>query len=112
MEKKDALEALSALGQETRLEVFRLLVRSGPGGMTAGAIAQALAVRQNTLSSNLALLARAGLIEGRKEGRHIRYAADLEGLRRLLAFLLEDCCGGRPEACGPLLDRIFTQCRC
>lgn len=112
MDKLEALSALSALAQKTRLEVFRLLVKAGPQGMTAGAIAETLAVRQNTLSSNLALLAQAGLIEGRREGRNIRYLAKLEAMRSLLAFLLEDCCGGRPEACEPLLAEILAACNC
>lgn len=100
------IEALSALAQETRLDVFRLLVSTGPPGLCAGEIAVRLDVRQNTLSTHLALLARAGLVRGVREGRSIRYIANFEGMRRLLGFLMEDCCGGRPETCRPLLEEL------
>jgi DNA-binding transcriptional ArsR family regulator len=106
MDKKLSLEALSALSQGTRLDVFRLLVKAGPGGLCAGEIAARLAVRQNTMSTNLGVLARAGLVRSQREGRSIRYAADLDGMRGLLAFLMEDCCGGRPESCEPLLKKL------
>lgn len=103
MDKKNALSALTALGQETRLDVFRLLVEAGADGILAGAIAEALDVRQNTLSSNLSILLNAGLLHSRREGRAIRYFADMERMRALLSYLLEDCCGGRPELCQPAL---------
>ncbi|KZD12540.1 ArsR/SmtB family transcription factor [Oceanibaculum pacificum] len=106
MDKKNAIESLSALAQDIRLDVFRLLVQAGPEGLHAGDIAARLDVRQNTLSTNLAVLSRAGLIQASREGRSIRYRADLEGMRALLGFLMEDCCGGKPEACRPLLDAI------
>lgn len=111
MDKKTALNALAALGQETRLEAFRLLVRIGPDGLLAGEIAQALGALQNTMSANLAILTAAGLIRGTREGRAVRYVADMEGLRALLAFLMEDCCGGRPELCQPVIDAITCRCR-
>ena len=106
MDTKQAVEALAALSQDMRLDVFRLLVRTGPGGLCAGEIAERLAVRQNTLSTNLGVLTRAGLLVSAREGRSIRYVADLDGMRRLLGFLLEDCCGGRPETCRPLLEEL------
>lgn len=106
MEKAAALEALSALSHETRLDVFRLLVMAGSAGLYAGEIAERLDVRQNTMSTNLAVLARAGLIRSQREGRSVRYLADLDGMRRLLAYLMEDCCRGRPETCRPLLDDL------
>lgn len=106
MDKSTALDTLAALAQETRLDVFRLLVRTGAAGMNAGEIAQALDVRQNTLSTNLAVLARAGLVRSERQGRSVRYFADLDGMRALLGFLMQDCCGGRPEACRPLLDEL------
>jgi DNA-binding transcriptional ArsR family regulator len=106
MDRKDTLEALSALSQGTRLDVFRLLVRAGPDGLYAGDIAARLAVRQNTMSTNLGVLARAGLVRREREGRSIRYVADLDGMRGLLAYLMEDCCGGRPETCEPLLKEL------
>lgn len=106
MDRIQALDALAALSQDMRLDVFRLLVRVGPGGLCAGDIAERLGVRQNTLSTNLGVLTRAGLLRSEREGRSIRYFADLGGMRRLLGFLLEDCCGGRPEACQPLLEEL------
>ena len=106
MDMNDALSAFAALSQPTRLEVFRLLVRRGADGMLAGEIGQALDVRQNTMSANLAILLAAGLIRNEREGRAIRYFADMEGMRGLLAYLMEDCCGGRPELCQPIIDRI------
>ncbi len=106
MEKKNALSAFAALSQETRLDVFRLLVRAGSGGLLAGEIADRLNVRPNTLSANLSILLGAGLVRNTREGRSIRYVADMEGMCGLLAFLMEDCCGGHPEACRPVLDTI------
>lgn len=110
MDKSQSLEALSALSQETRLDVFRLLTRAEPVGLCAGEIADAMGARQNTISANLAILAHAGLIRSVREGRNIRYFADLAGMRRLLSFLTEDCCGGRPEACAPLLNSRTGGC--
>lgn len=99
-----SLDALSALSQETRLDIFRLLTRAEPDGMCAGEIADAVRGRQNTVSTNLAILARAGLVRSVREGRSIRYFADLEGMRALLSFLTEECCDGNPAACAPMLD--------
>ncbi|EAP76111.1 MULTISPECIES: ArsR/SmtB family transcription factor [Roseovarius] len=110
MDKSNALLAFAALSQPTRLDVFRLLIKAGPDGMAAGQIAQALEVRQNTMSANLSVLTQAGLITATREGRSIRYAAHLDGIRGLLAFLMEDCCGGAPEACQPILDTIACPC--
>ncbi len=107
MEKIKAIDALSALAQDTRLDVFRLLVRAGPDGMAAGDIADALAVRQNTMSSNLAILTRAGLLKSERRGRSVLYFADFDGMRGLLGFLMEDCCGGQPERCAPVLDELI-----
>ncbi|WP_424933805.1 ArsR/SmtB family transcription factor [Amaricoccus macauensis] len=106
MDMNQALTAFSALSQDTRLRVFRLLVRAGPKGMPAGEISEALAVRQNTLSANLSILLGAGLVRNTREGRSIRYFADFDGLTSLLRFLMEDCCGGSPELCQTLLDEI------
>lgn len=101
MDKKAAIAALSALGQETRLDVFRHLVTAGPEGIGAGDLAQVVNARANTLSTHLSALARAGLIEAEREGRAIRYRAHYDGIRALFDFLLHDCCKGRPELCGP-----------
>ncbi|MCB1463023.1 MAG: helix-turn-helix transcriptional regulator [Nitratireductor sp.] len=110
MDKLKSLAAFAALAQPTRLDVFRLLVTAGAEGMAAGAIGEALDVRQNTMSANLAVLARSGLVRSEREGRSIRYFADYDGIRGLLAFLMEDCCGGKPELCQPVLDEIACAC--
>jgi ArsR family transcriptional regulator, arsenate/arsenite/antimonite-responsive transcriptional repressor len=110
MDKLNAIEALHALAQDTRLDVFRLLVKRGAEGMAAGDIAAALGVRQNTMSANLAVLARAGIVRSEREGRVIRYFADFDGMRGLLTFLMEDCCGSKPELCKPVLDEIICAC--
>jgi ArsR family transcriptional regulator, arsenate/arsenite/antimonite-responsive transcriptional repressor len=102
METKEALDALAALAQATRLAVFRLLVRQGPVGMTAGAVAEALGVAPSTLSPHLAQLERAGLATSWRVDRRIFYAVDIEGTRRLLRYLTEECCGGNPELCQDL----------
>jgi DNA-binding transcriptional ArsR family regulator len=99
MSPPHALSALAALGQPTRLDIFRLLMRQGPGGLLAGAVAEAIGCPHNTLSSHLSILARAGLIRGTREGRTILYRADVEAMRALLAFLITDCCEGHPELC-------------
>lgn len=106
MDMKQALSAFSSLSQPTRLDVFRLLVRIGNAGMHAGEISTALHVRQNTMSANLSILHAAGLIRSEREGRAIRYFADMDGIQGLLAFLMEDCCGGRPELCDPVIAQI------
>ena len=106
MDKPSALAAFQALSQDTRLDVFRLLMRAGPEGMAAGEIAQRCEVRQNTMSAHLSILSQAGLIWAARDGRSVRYRAEIEGVRGLLASLMEDCCGGNPEQCQPLIDEI------
>lgn len=110
MDTNSATKALSALSQATRLEVFRLLIKAGPTGMPVGDLVAALGVRQNTLSANLAVLLHAGLVRNEREGRSIRYFADMAGLGALLSFVLQDCCGGRAEMCAPLIDDIVSAC--
>lgn len=105
-----AVSALGALAQESRLKVFRLLMRAGQKGMPAGEIARSLAVPNNTMSSHLAILTRAKLVQARKEGRSVIYAVDLAGTRALLSFLVEDCCRGEPAVCGPLIDSTLAGC--
>jgi DNA-binding transcriptional ArsR family regulator len=102
VEPPTAVNGLSALAHPGRLEVFRLLVRAGPEGMAAGEIARATGSLANTLSTNLNVLASAGLVTSRREGRSIIYAAGYDRMRDLLAFLMEDCCGGNSEICAPL----------
>lgn len=110
MDKKQSLGAFSALGQETRLDVFRLLITAGPEGLLAGEIGEALGVRQNTMSANLSILTQAGLIRNAREGRAIRYFTDMDGMKGMLAFLLEDCCGGRKDLCRPVIDKLACMC--
>ncbi len=110
MDKSEALDSFAALGQDTRLEAFRLLVRSGDTGMAAGEIAEALGVKQNTMSANLSVLHQAGLVRNVREGRSIRYYVDFSGLRGLLEYLMEDCCGGKPDVCRPVVDAITCKC--
>jgi ArsR family transcriptional regulator len=101
-----AIEGFRALAQPTRLAAFRLLVRAGPEGRPAGAVAEELEVPHNTLSTHLAALERAGLVRARRESRSIIYSADLEGARALISFLIADCCDGRPEICRPLAEAL------
>jgi DNA-binding transcriptional ArsR family regulator len=110
MDINAAIPALGALAQETRLEAFKLLVQSGADGMPAGGIARALGVPHNTMSSHLAILVNAGLVGSQREGRSILYRVDFDGTRELLAFLMEDCCRGRPEVCSPVLDSVLPGC--
>lgn len=99
MKTKDALPALSALAHETRLAVFRRLVKAGPDGIPAGALGAALDVAAPTLSFHLKELEHAGLVRARRESRSIVYSADFARMRALLSYLMEDCCQGRPEMC-------------
>jgi DNA-binding transcriptional ArsR family regulator len=110
MESLAAIDALSALAQPTRLAVFRLLVAREPEGLAAGEIARRVAVPHNTMSTHLGILSRAGLITAERQSRSIVYRADLAAIRALTAFLLKDCCGGRPEICGPLVAELSPRC--
>ncbi|MEQ5786839.1 helix-turn-helix transcriptional regulator [Erythrobacter sp. NFXS35] len=101
-----AVDALGALAHETRLSVFRTLVKAGPAGMIAGAIADHQGVPPSTMSHHLATLERAGLVQSTRESRLIHYCADFAGMRRLLTYLMQDCCQGAPEMCGGLLGEI------
>jgi DNA-binding transcriptional ArsR family regulator len=102
MDSPSAVAALSALAHPGRLDVCRLLIQAGPKGMPAGAIASATGSAPSTLSTNLSVLVVAGLATSKREGRSIIYAAAYDRIRDLLAFLMEDCCGGQPEICAPL----------
>lgn len=102
METQEATVALAALAHGTRLRVFRLLVRAGYDGMPAGEIAAALEIPNPTLSFHLNQLSQAGLIASRRAGRSIIYSVSFEDVRALLAFLMEDCCQGKADLCGPL----------
>jgi ArsR family transcriptional regulator len=110
MEQTNAILTLSALAQETRLDVFRLLVSREPVGVPAGELARLAKIPQNTMSAHLAVLARAGLVRGERHSRSIIYRVELDRLRALVSFLVEDCCGGRPEVCAPLLVNLIPCC--
>lgn len=99
MKKEDALAALSALGHPRRLDAFRLLVAAAPDGLLAGDIAERLGSKQNTMSTNLAVLLRAKLVRARREGRGVRYTADTETFGTLLRYLAKDCSGNAPGEC-------------
>jgi ArsR family transcriptional regulator, arsenate/arsenite/antimonite-responsive transcriptional repressor len=110
MDNIEAIAALAALAQTTRLDTFRLLVEREPEGVPAGELARLMAVPQNTMSAHLAILARAGLVIGERHSRSIIYRADLARFREVVLFLLKDCCGGRPDICAPLVADLIP-CR-
>jgi DNA-binding transcriptional ArsR family regulator len=101
METIDAVAALAALAQDSRLDVYRLLVRAGPQGLPAGNIASELKLAPNTLSFHFDRLRQAGLVSVRREGRSMIYAARFDTMNGLIGFLTENCCGGAPERCLP-----------
>ncbi len=99
METTQAVQALGALAQESRLRIFRLLVQAGPEGKAAGQIGEKLDLPPATLSFHLAGLTRAGLAQSRQEGRFVIYSADFQAMNALVGYLSENCCSGR--ACAP-----------
>lgn len=100
MEKPEAIAALAALAQDSRLEIFRLLVRTGPEGMPAGQVGERLDLAPATLSFHLNQLRQAGLVSFRREGRSLIYAAAYDAMNGLMAYLTENCCRGEPAGCG------------
>lgn len=110
MESDDALSCLGALSQGTRLETFRLLVRHEPEGLPAGEVARRLDVPQNTMSTHLAVLTRAGLLRSERHSRSIVYRADLNRLREMMLFLIRECCEGRADLCEPLIADLLPCC--
>jgi ArsR family transcriptional regulator len=102
MKKTDVVAALAALAQDNRLDVFRLLVEAGPEGMSAGAVATALGLAPNTLTFHFDRLREAGLVNVRRDGRSMIYAAQFETMNSLLGYLTENCCGGAP--CVPAVE--------
>jgi ArsR family transcriptional regulator, arsenate/arsenite/antimonite-responsive transcriptional repressor len=101
MKKSIVIGALGALAQETRLDIFRLLVEKGPEGLPAGELASRLGQPSPTLSFHLNQLKFAGLVSSRRESRSIIYTANFKMMTNLLGYLTENCCGGRPELCAP-----------
>ena len=110
MESSQALAAFSALSQETRLAILRLLIRDGIEGLPAGEIAARLQVQPSTLSFHVAALERANLVTSRRVQRQILYAPNLQGIRGMVTFLLDDCCGGHPEVCADIFGAVQPGC--
>lgn len=110
MDNIEAIAALAALAQSTRLDTFRLLVQREPAGVPAGELARLMAVPQNTMSAHLSILSRAGLVNGERQSRSIIYRANLGRLRELTLFMVMDCCGGRAEICAPLITDLSPCC--
>jgi ArsR family transcriptional regulator, arsenate/arsenite/antimonite-responsive transcriptional repressor len=111
MENMEAISALAALAQTTRLDTFRLLVAHEPEGVPAGELARLMTVPQNTMSAHLSILSHAGLVSGERRSRSIIYRANLARLREVMLFLLKDCCGGRPDICAPLIADLTPCCQ-
>lgn len=101
MNSAQAVNALSALAQPTRLAIYRLLVTSGPEGMAAGQVAEQLKVSPANLSFHFKTLSHAGLVESRQDGRFVYYAANFSAMSSMVAYLTENCCGGNPDTCKP-----------
>ena len=112
MKSGQALEAFGALSQETRLAILRYLIRNGAGAIAAGKIAEEVGVAPSTFSFHVAALERAGLVRSERDQRKILYSANLNGVRELLTFLLDDCCGGHPEICANLFPSIVAEACC
>jgi ArsR family transcriptional regulator, arsenate/arsenite/antimonite-responsive transcriptional repressor len=110
MKIPEAVTALAALAQETRLSIFRLLVEAGPEGIAAGRIAEMLEVPGATLSFHLKELARAGLVSTRQERQFIYYAVDFVRMAELMTFLTENCCKGMPQACLSVVETALGSC--
>ena len=110
MKKSLVVSALGALAQETRLDIFRLLVQRGPEGLAAGAIGERLGLPSATLSFHLNQLRFAGLVTSRRESRSIIYTANFKTMSEVLTYLTENCCGGRSELCGPVVEKAANGC--
>ncbi len=110
MNESKVVAALAALAHQHRLRIFRLLVARGPGGMPAGEIAARVGIGPTNTSFHLKELDRAGLLHATRDGRYVRYAVHVEGMRRLLSYLTENCCQGRPELCGEAFAATSQLC--
>jgi ArsR family transcriptional regulator len=110
MDEAHIVAALGALAHQHRLRIFRLLVRAGPSGVPAGEIADDIGISPTAMSFHLKELDHAGLVTSTRQGRFIRYAVRVEGMRQLLTYLTEDCCRGRPELCGNVVKKAHAVC--
>jgi len=106
MDNHSALLALAALAHPTRIDAFRRLVQHEPEGLSTGQLVEQSGLTQSTFSTHLAVLAKAGLVQSEKRGRHFIQRADIDALRGLMLFLAKDCCQGRAELCDPLLAEL------
>ena len=111
MDRRLAVVSLAALAHDQRLAIFRLLVRQGPNGMPAGDIADAVGATPTAASFHLKELDRSGLIHAARDGRYVRYAVHVEGMRQLLDYLTEDCCRRQPELCGSTVNKARVVCK-
>lgn len=109
MESKTAVVALEALAQESRLQIFRLLVNAGENGLPAGKIAERLQLPPPTLSFHLAQLKNAALVTCERQSRSLIYSANFNSMNELVAFLTKNCCAGNPWKCMPILRRHATR---
>jgi DNA-binding transcriptional ArsR family regulator len=110
MEIKEAAGALAALAQESRLSIFRLLIKAGPQGLSVGRIAEALEIPGATLSFHLKELARAGLVSSQKEKQFFYYSVDFARMAELMTFLTQNCCRGMPEECLSGVENALSRC--
>lgn len=111
MNESQAVTALAALAHPQRLAIFRVLVVKGPDGLPASEIAEAVKATPTGASFHLKELDRAGLIRGTRDGRFIRYAVHVDGMRQLLTYLTEDCCQGNPQLCGSTIKKVRSVCK-
>jgi ArsR family transcriptional regulator len=111
MDENDAVTSLAALSHAHRLRIFRLLVAEGTKGKPASEFAEAVEASPTAASFHLKELDRAGLIRGTRDGRYVRYAVHVEGMRQLLEYLTEDCCQGHPELCGATVKKVRAVCK-
>jgi DNA-binding transcriptional ArsR family regulator len=111
MDETKVVASLAALAHQHRLRIFRLLVKQGPSGMPAGEIAVRIGIGATNTSFHLKELDRAGLLRATRQGRFIHYAINVEGMRKLLTYLTEECCQGRPELCGDAFVATSKLCR-
>lgn len=109
MDQKLAIDNFSALAQDSRLAIFRLLVRLEPHGLPVGEISRLLDIIPSTLSGHLGILKRAGLLKSTRRQREIHYTANLDHMGDLIRFMLQDCCNGKVENCGEIISLIKTQ---
>ena len=110
MTEADAAALLAALSHETRLKIFRILIRAGHDGVAAGQLAQALGVSPSNLTAHLNVLSQAGLVGARRDGRNRFYQVDIPAVAGLVDYLVSDCCEGQKEVCGPVLARAGGAC--